>query len=624
MRRNGLVPVFSVGLALASMAVLGTMPAAIGQPVTAATAVVTPTARVAAPSAPKPPDGPWGPSRLIDPAAGWLDQVSCASDGYCAAIDSYGSVITNARGGWSSPRRVVPPGHTSLSCTSREFCLAVGGKAHASIFDGSGWRHIVEPADRQLRYVSCSSPTFCVGLDAHRAWTYDGTTWSHKKTIDPYATLTAISCSADRQCIAGDDGGTLYQLLDGTIWEPGLGLGQNAIRSISCSAQTYCLAMDNDGKTALYSPATYFKLVATPPGVRDTLACGAPKACVMVGGTDATFFDGKHWTAPEQVVTGESVHDVSCSAPTACVALSDFDAATYDGTSWDVRRADQGAGGWMAVSCPISSFCAATDYYGNALTYRDGSWSPDAVIDRDGYGLYALQCTSATFCATGDVIGNVLTFDGTGWTDPENVGIDFVNGISCTSSTFCVAAGYGAVSMYDGTSWSPAESLDPGYFFTSVSCASSTFCLAIDEGKNVTRALVWDGHDWSAPVQIASDQIEAFSLQCLSRSFCMAVTERDAFATYDEGTWSDWGTIPGYLGPTSVSCTTPTFCVAVGEQSRSLWDGIAWSQPTRIDPSTPPHGGSFQDVGLTGVSCSSPKFCAAVNARGRALMTDRP
>jgi len=58
----------------------------------------------------------------------------------------------------------------------------------------------------------------------------------------------------------------------------------------------------------------------------------------------------------------------------------------------------------------------------------------------------------------------------------------------------------------------------------------------------------------------------------------------------------------------SVSCTSSTFCAAVGSAAM-IWNGSSWSSPKVIDP----------DEGLNGVSCASSSFCVAVDTAGQAF-----
>ncbi|MGH9098894.1 MAG: hypothetical protein ACRDV8_01520 [Acidimicrobiales bacterium] len=81
-------------------------------------------------------------------------------------------------------------------------------------------------------------------------------------------------------------------------------------------------------------------------------------------------------------------------------------------------------------------------------------------------------------------------------------------------------------------------------------------------------------------------------------------------------TMIDPGEIGGGLN--SVSCASPTFCVAVdgdgnGVGSALTYNGHGWSSAKSIDP----HGG-----GINSVSCPSQHFCAAVDANGNALLYD--
>lgn len=39
-------------------------------------------------------DKPWGPGQLVDPQAGWLDEISCPSRAVCWMVDSYGNVVS--------------------------------------------------------------------------------------------------------------------------------------------------------------------------------------------------------------------------------------------------------------------------------------------------------------------------------------------------------------------------------------------------------------------------------------------------------------------------------------------------------------------------------------------------
>jgi len=68
------------------------------------------------------------------------------------------------------------------------------------------------------------------------------------------------------------------------------------------------------------------------------------------------------------------------------------------------------------------------------------------------------------------------------------------------------------------------------------------------------------------------------------------------------------------LGLTSVSCTSPSFCVAVSASGDALtFNGSRWSAPVKIDVAN--HNELY-------VSCASPRFCMAVDAAGDTMRFD--
>ena len=126
----------------------------------------------------------------------------------------------------------------------------------------------------------------------------------------------------------------------------------------------------------------------------------------------------------------------------------------------------------------------------------------------------------------------------------------------------------------------------------------------------------------SAPV-IGSESYDS-GVSCVSSVFCVATTLADA----DTGTpnvqqWngSSWQTVVLPAAPEgtdsvleSVSCTSVSFCVAVGAQSigagaMSLayaWNGTSWSLST-----LPALASSYTEAVLLGVSCTGPMWCVA-------------
>ncbi len=164
--------------------------------------------------------------------------LSCPTVTYCLTAaslrDQPGAASWDGTSWSPAP---APPGElansfASVSCTSAQFCMIVGG-VHATgdisaTWDGSTWSALANPAAAGAAtgfdQVSCSSPALCVAFDAGAGvngqqattsrgsgiFTWGNGTWSGPEVIDPDATFTAVSCSSARFCIAADSAGDVY------------------------------------------------------------------------------------------------------------------------------------------------------------------------------------------------------------------------------------------------------------------------------------------------------------------------------------------------------------------------------------------------------------------------------
>ena len=297
------------------------------------------------------------------------------------------------------------------------------------------------------------------------------------------------------------------------------------------------------------------------------------------------------------------------------------------------------------VSCPTATRCVVVDDLGNAITYDDGTWSAPKRIDSNG--MNTVSCPTAGVCVAADDSGAIVRTIGDGrWSAPllidaESVGkvsqdgLSSVTVVSCATPDLCMAGDVlgrvTRVTRRRHTPLVPIEKLAATPFplekaVTGLSCPTTTFCAAVtDRG----RALVWSGGRWQAGQTLVSLQ-EAYTAQahlrstlsdvsCTSPTFCVAVDPTGTAYTYGGSTWSAGTTIdPGaattgdQVGVTSVSCAART-CVAVDDNGNAVaYDGTSWSAPRPIDPT----------LGLSTVSCATPTFCVALNDIGDALLYD--
>jgi hypothetical protein len=116
----------------------------------------------------------------------------------------------------------------------------------------------------------------------------------------------------------------------------------------------------------------------------------------------------------------------------------------------------------------------------------------------------------------------------------------------------------------------------------------------------------WDGTSWTSTAMPTLDAYP-WSVSCPTTTFCMAagaepVHGQDSVETWNGTSWTvqDFRTRPGF---TSVSCTSATWCTAVGGQTAAQWNGSTWSTGSYATPST----GSvdLQAVSCVGTTCQA-------------------
>ena len=191
-------------------------------------------------------------------------------------------------------------------------------------------------------------------------------------------------------------------------------------------------------------------------------------------------------------------------------------AETWNGSSWSALAAPAGVGasaGLMAVSCVTPGFCLSLGNVPGAgvegispieLLWSDGAWSvPDISASPPPVG--ALSCTSTTFCMAA-TDNTFMEWNGGSWSAlpvAASTEDDQTTAISCTSNTFCVAVGsrdghetgYVAqtlVKEWNGTAWTYVPSADvtslADNVLSGVSCTQS-MCAAAGDALNPDNGL---------------------------------------------------------------------------------------------------------------------------------------
>ena len=226
-----------------------------------------------------------------------------------------------------------------------------------------------------------------------------------------------------------------------------------------------------------------------------------------------------------------------------------------------------------------------------------------------------------------------------------------LSSVSCWAPDQCLAVGYQSTTsgnekplIYrrDARLWSPLPPPDPApggdggsLVLTGVSCVSPTFCQAVGTvntlaGNQSPAAYSFDGHRWSiaaTPLPAGARAARFDGVTCTSRSWCVAVGQVTdsagrGFALAEHWDGSEWSVattpLPNQARPDrfwAVACGSPTKCLAVGEYTfvdgfvrafAESWDGKSWT----AEPPTTPADASTSS--LRGVACPTTAGCMAV------------
>ncbi len=401
----------------------------------------------------------------------------------------------------------------------------------------------------------------------------------------------------------------------------------DGLASVSCPSATFCIAV---GESAANEP--------TP----------APKAL-------AERWDGHRWVVLHSVSGGE-LRGVSCLSTRFCLAVGGTQAEQWNGRSWQVRKGL--TGGMAAVACTSVKFCMAvgSDGEGQANTaavWNGLRWRSVPVPDSGCLpycGLSGVACRSASACVavgsgySDDDQGDSATgeaWNGSKWRDIGTVSKDIIpqmRGVSCTSTTSCVAVGdyqsevgpCGTCAMagsWNGQSWQDISPASVQGALNGVSCTSQGHCIAVGD----TLSLQLNGTTWQ-PLAIAEPGDAGTFLSqvsCWSPSGCMAVgrynrTDGAQLTLSERWNGTSWQVrrtpSPADLseGLSSVSCPPSAPCLAVGayvsssDQQRALAEQRT-ARGWRVLPAPSP--GAAVNV-LAGVSCPAKGRCVAVGYYG--------
>ena len=224
--------------------------------------------------------------------------------------------------------------------------------------------------------------------------------------------------------------------------------------------------------------------------------------------------------------------------------------------------------------------------------------------------LTGVSCPTSSFCMAVGEDGQALTYDGSSWSSGATIdGTNDLRAVSCPSTSFCAAVGdHGQIVTFDGTSWGTPLQLSPPVNLTSVSCPIASFCVAAGEdylGGGGTST-IYSGATWTGPTPLEQSFGALLSVSCTSASFCMATGGDEEAFTYRDGTWEEPPMLVGLMAVGGVACASETFCQAISYGDAYPFTGTSWGA-----------GHEIVEFGLRGISCPATSFCMTVGAIGQ-------
>jgi hypothetical protein len=312
------------------------------------------------------------------------------------------------------------------------------------------------------------------------------------------------------------------------------------------------------GAPAKRIPATKFTGVSCP-AANDCWAVGS----VNEGGhAEIAHWDGSTWSQfplKRRFVRFTSLYSVSCPSVSLCWAAGVRGDASSFLLRWNGTRWSSGpdiGGTPSAVFCVSRADCWVAG--GVKMEHWNGArWAavpaPPVFDDPFNPGLYCVSSSDCWVTATklnehGVIIGH---WNGHLWRTVHNPASEerdtSLPGLSCLTTTACLAIGDDVAVSWNGSTWARAGA-GLNATLNAVSCAAGLGCLGVGSGAGgVASSERWDGSQWhpvTTPAPSGMDS-ELNGISCVNVSDCWAVGDQSTATTtlnliehWDGTSWS--------------------------------------------------------------------------------------
>lgn len=280
------------------------------------------------------------------------------------------------------------------------------------------------------------------------------------------------------------------------------------------------------------------------------------------------------------------------------------------------------------------------------------SWLLPALIDHSpaplsGVILNGVSCASSTLCVAVDSAGNALISTSPevagSWVVANIDGTANIRSISCAPPSLCVAASeYGSIFVSTNpaggaTTWTEVNVDSRGRGINDVSCSSASFCVAVDAAGDILTSTNPAGGAgaWEiTPVDLSSEGYmganDLYAVSCAGAALCVAADFRGNFLvsanpTSGAGSWTI-APIDKNNAVYSVSCPASSLCVAgdwLGDLLTSA-DPMGGVGAWMATQVDPDPEILNGGWHINSVSCPTTSFCVAADQRGKVFTATDP
>lgn len=157
--------------------------------------------------------------------------ISCSKLRFCAGVDNNGGVVVYRNGKWGTPVALTAAPSDpsfdvfrtpqSISCFGVSFCATGDQYGNAYVFNGTSWKTFPKADSYSFNTVSCPTRTLCLAGDGGTSYSslvgrilkFNGTHWAPPSQKDGNGQYLDVSCSSATFCLGIDASGTVFRLV---------------------------------------------------------------------------------------------------------------------------------------------------------------------------------------------------------------------------------------------------------------------------------------------------------------------------------------------------------------------------------------------------------------------------